>query len=101
MKFYRATYNDTTLHIWYKCPGCKTQHAFSPNVHQFDGNFDNPTVSPSLLHSNPQGHRTCHSFIKNGMIEFLGDCWHDLKGKTVELEHYTPEEIADNDENWK
>jgi len=27
----------------------------------------------------------CHSFIREGMIEFLGDCSHALAGKTVEL----------------
>jgi hypothetical protein len=27
----------------------------------------------------------CHTFIKAGMIEFLGDCTHKLKGQTVPL----------------
>lgn len=29
--------------------------------------------------------KICHSFIKDGMIQFLGDCTHELKGKTVKL----------------
>lgn len=28
----------------------------------------------------------CHSFVRNGKIEFLSDCTHELAGKTVELE---------------
>lgn len=27
----------------------------------------------------------CHSFVRNGRIQFLGDCTHDLAGQTVEL----------------
>jgi hypothetical protein len=73
------------IHIVYFCPGCNYEHVFSPNVHKFNGDLDNPTVSPSLLLSNPQNYHTCHSYIKNGHIQFLGDCWHELKGQTVEL----------------
>ncbi len=28
----------------------------------------------------------CHSFVRDGRIEFLGDCTHELAGKTVALE---------------
>lgn len=27
----------------------------------------------------------CHSFVTDGRIQFLGDCTHDLAGKTVDL----------------
>ena len=27
----------------------------------------------------------CHCFIRNGKIQFLGDCTHELAGKTVDL----------------
>lgn len=81
---------ETETHYLYNCPGCGYEHAFSPRVHQFNGDLDNPTISPSLLQSNPQNHHTCHSHIKGGMIQFLGDCWHALAGKTVELPDYKP-----------
>ncbi len=29
-----------------------------------------------------------HSFIKDGMIEFLGDCTHKLAGQTVDLPEF-------------
>lgn len=29
--------------------------------------------------------RICHSFIRDGKIEFLNDCTHHLKGQTVDL----------------
>lgn len=30
----------------------------------------------------------CHSYVRDGKIEFLGDCFHDLKNTTVELPEY-------------
>jgi hypothetical protein len=29
--------------------------------------------------------RQCHSFVTDGKIQFLPDCYHSLKGQTVEL----------------
>jgi hypothetical protein len=72
----------------YFCPGCKEEHAVGLKSegghHDFNMNLDKPTFSPSCLH-NFMPNRICHSFIKDGIISFLGDCWHDLKGKTIEL----------------
>lgn len=31
----------------------------------------------------------CHSFVRDGRIEFLSDCTHSLAGKTVDLEPVT------------
>src|SRR5436309_254590 len=30
----------------------------------------------------------CHSFVRDGLIEFLGDCTHPLAGRTVPLEPF-------------
>lgn len=70
------------------CPGCKCGHAFRTGTGEweFNGDMDKPTVHPSLLVSggDDPAYR-CHSFIRGGMIEFLTDCSHNLKGKTVPL----------------
>lgn len=73
---------------------------------QFDRNFDKPTFSPSLLirwtedltkaeHARVMAGEKielkklcCHSFIKNGQIEFLGDCTHEFAGQTVGMLDY-------------
>lgn len=72
----------------YWCEGCGYEHAFALKEwgghHVFNGDLNNPTVSPSLLQNWIPG-RTCHSFIRGGQIQYLGDCWHHLKGKTIEL----------------
>ncbi len=69
----------------FMCPGCEEYHAFN-NTWVFNNDFEKPTVSPSILltwgkHIN----KRCHSFIKNGKIQFLNDCHHKLKGQTVDL----------------
>jgi len=79
---------------------------------QFNGDLEKPTLSPSLLirtghyagyfdddgdicwckynadHPEDKAPFTCgvcHSFIRDGKIEFLSDCTHKLAGQTVEL----------------
>lgn len=75
------------LYLFY-CPGCKENHPFEVNAVNngwtWNGSMDKPTFSPSLL-VNADGPRRCHSFVREGKIEFLGDCQHSLAGKTVEL----------------
>ena len=72
----------------YMCPGCGYEHAFGlvseGGHHQFNMDLNNPTISPSLL-QNFSPDKICHSFIRDGKIQFLGDCWHDLKNKIVDL----------------
>jgi len=80
------------------CPGCGRGHAFytdykdSPNgaVWAFNNDFEEPTFSPSMhiTHTDPDtGERitSCHSFVREGMIEFLSDSTHKLSGQTVKL----------------
>ena len=71
------------------CPGCKGEHPFNTTSWMFNGDFNKPTISPSLLctRSKDNDYR-CHSYIKEGQIQFLSDCSHDLKGKTVPLEPF-------------
>ena len=50
----------------------------------FNNNVDKPTFTPSLF-VNPNSDRGCHSFITDGKIQFLSDCFHELAGQTVDL----------------
>lgn len=77
-------WNGKYVQHQYWCLGCGYEHAFNTGVHQFNGDLNNPTISPSLLQNFVPG-KTCHSFIKNGQIQYLGDCHHELRGKTIEL----------------
>lgn len=53
----------------------------------FDGNLTAPTLDPSILTRGAWGDEAfvCHSFLRGGRFEFLGDCTHPLAGQTVEL----------------
>ena len=103
---------DDVIHLqggqaFFHCPGCECAHA--PRVEgnhpvwQFNGDLVKPTFSPSILvrgterltdaeHSAVMNGVAieprpliCHSFVRDGKIEFLGDCTHGLKGQTVDL----------------
>ena len=72
--------------LWmFWCPGCKMNHSFDSRW-TFNGNVDKPTFSPSLLVHSDGYHKKCHSFVREGKIQFLGDCEHELAGQTVDME---------------
>ena len=83
--------------IAYPCPGCGEFHGLNipghPSKWYWNGDKDKPSISPSVLRKSgplPNGsYKTiCHHFVKEGKLEFLGDCTHELKGQTVEMENY-------------
>lgn len=82
------------------CPGCQEVHAVNQGGPrwQYNGNPDKPTFSPSILITykwsekcesgdDPADYEdeVCHSFVRDGMIQFLGDCTHHLSGQTVPI----------------
>lgn len=97
MKFKRAGEN----YVSFMCPGCDDHHVIPVKPHEkgwtFNGDFEKPTISPSLL-VHPHGVLNddgsvsqtprCHSYVRDGRIEYLGDCTHALAGKTVELPEF-------------
>jgi hypothetical protein len=67
------------------CPGCQCGHYFDSRW-TFNGDFDKPTFSPSMLVNQHDPAKRCHSFVQNGQWQFLSDCFHPLAGKTVDME---------------
>lgn len=83
-------------HLFYWCEGCKFAHhvPFGEGVWKFEGTEENPSLSPSVRHfyikpateTEPQVEITiCHYWIKNGNIEYCGDCQHQYSGQTRKL----------------
>lgn len=71
--------------MWW-CAPCGTHHWGDGERWTFDGNVDCPTFSPSFLVQGCTGPGSvCHSYVKNGQIQYLNDCTHALRGKTVPL----------------
>lgn len=97
---------DELVGFW--CPGCAEFHYINVVANcrpcwTFDGNYDAPTFSPSILVTGVRRMtedeyqrvragerieftpRVCHSFVRAGRIEFLGDCTRALAGQTLPL----------------
>lgn len=97
--------------LTYRCP-CGDTHVITRDTWQWNGDVERPTFSPSVLvttgHHVPHGDREkngcwcsynaenhaapapfgcyrCHSFVRDGQVQFLGDCTHALAGQTVPL----------------
>lgn len=103
-------------YIGFNCPGCGLVHTIrvnGPDAWSWNGSTDSPTITPSirsrsghhLVNGEPDDHcwcsfekrfgrppefrcTLCHSFVRDGMIEFLSDSTHALAGQTVPLEEY-------------
>lgn len=87
-----------TLPVEWTPPGMtRSPHAERLPRWQFNGDLERPTFGPSVKTEQVLGHRmdhetdsatgfgVCHSFIKDGRIQFLADCTHALAGQTVDL----------------
>lgn len=82
--------------ILFKCPGCKVIHIlpvakyknYPGPIWDFNRDFEKPTINPSIFvnrgSTNPAA-PACHSFIRDGRIQFLNDSSHELAGQTVDL----------------
>jgi hypothetical protein len=115
------TMGDGLVGFW--CPGCAEMHMINTEVTdrphfpawEFDGNYEAPTFAPSILVRGGRRltddeadrimagekleipKRVCHSFVRAGHIQFLGDCTHELAGQTVKLEAMSDVEVCGED----
>lgn len=73
------------------CPGCNEHHSFivarsSPGpLWTWNGDMEKPSFSPSLGVGMSMPEHRCHSFVRDGQIQYLDDCYHELAGKTVDM----------------
>jgi hypothetical protein len=49
----------------------------------WNGDVEKPTLKPSIKTHGCD--YLCHSFVNDGLVTFLEDCSHDLKGQTLEM----------------
>jgi hypothetical protein len=72
--------------VAFECPGCGSIH-FCPidnDGWKLTGTDEKPTLRPSVRTMMGNDHR-CHLYITDGEIQYLGDCDHDMAGKTVPM----------------
>jgi hypothetical protein len=108
---------DNGLVFW--CLGCDMPHRIQHSAGSgprwtWDGNVETPTFSPSVLVTWDQWEppantpeiaeqirigeitqakvkKVCHSFVRAGRIQYLGDCTHALAGQTIDLPDWPDE----------
>lgn len=88
-------YRSHCIHHW--CPACKELHPFAVDKPfsngarwTWNGKTDKPTFSPSMnITVGPHGEEKrierCHYWLRDGRIQYLPDCTHEMKGKTIDL----------------
>lgn len=87
---------------WLWCPACDDTHRIS-DAWGWNGDTERPTFTPSVLVGGVQwsegesfhkpshskvpsgGQITCHSFVTDGVWNYLGDCTHDRVGQSVPM----------------
>lgn len=70
-------------HFAFYCPGCECLHMV-PTSWAFNGDFERPTTTPSVRHSDHRG-TTCHYNVTDGQLVFHGDNPHALNAQTVPI----------------
>lgn len=109
-EFLRAWSGGGRRGVHYWCQGCRGIHGVvieGPGAWGFNGDYDKPTFTPSVLTTgiryelDEDGDRDtgkpvrdangepekliCHTFITDGMVQFLDDCGHEFAGQTLPL----------------
>lgn len=109
-KLHRYSRNGEIV-LQFRCPACKETHDVVVPRWSWNGSMEAPTFAPSVLvrtghycvgvsedvecwctynakhPENPAPFKCClcHSFVRDGQIQFLGDCTHELAGQTVPI----------------
>lgn len=113
--FLRSAQNGKAIQFW--CPGCDKQHQVivqGEYAWSWNGDVILPTFQPSVLVQGMKTTKTvegrwngewerdangngikqrCHSFVKDGVMEFLSDCTHALAGQKVRISEWYTHEI--------
>lgn len=99
--------------ISFMCLGCGRRHVVQVGEGtgprwSWNGSLEMPTSSPSVLvtwnepSDNPDEFddtskdvkKVCHTFVRNGQIEYLSDCTHSLAGKTIDLPELEEDDVG-------
>lgn len=83
------------------CRACRTMHRLAaPYV--FDGDSNRPTFKPDIRIERASGvqREVCHYIINRGLIQFLDDCTHEMRGRLIPLT-VLPRLVIDNPDDKK
>ncbi len=81
----RRISDDCTLYMFW-CPACHETHSFDvgegDDKWRFNGDMDKPSFFPSLRYDK------CHLILRQGIIEYCGDCLHGYRNMDVSLKEF-------------
>ena len=105
--------DETVAHLSALCPACGFEHSFrvdlighgkwNGDTWTFNGDYDKPTFSPSMganLRKNQEQHPVCHSFLRDGVWQFLGDCSHAMANQHVPMIPPEPDATFERRHGW-
>lgn len=87
-------HDEKRIYFW--CPACNDLHWISVDRPDWSGwtwdkDEDKPTFYPSVrvwrdyVMAGKRIQDVCHFYIRRGQIEYLHDCSHRMRGKTVDM----------------
>lgn len=78
--------------LMWRCAGCGDPHFCQVKGKAegaswaWNGSLTAPTLSPSVLKAVEGGAtQRCHSFVREGVVQFLSDCDHELAGQHKQM----------------
>ncbi len=77
----RKSSGKTIYSLW--CPACDDLVSIN-DTWSWNGDTERPTFAPSLLTEGGQG-SVCHSFVTDGVWNYLGDSTHTMAGQAVPM----------------
>ena len=100
-------------HLDALCPACGFEHSFyvdfeghgkhKRSVWSFNGDYEKPTFTPSMgfnLHKQEEHHPVCHSFLRDGVWQYLGDCTHEMANQHVPMIPPDPDMTLQRRHGW-
>ena len=95
------------------CPACGFEHSFNVDlvghgrhtnaVWTFNGDYAKPTFAPSMganLRGYQKHHPVCHSFLRDGVWQYLGDCTHEMASQDVPMIPPEPDATFEQQHGW-
>lgn len=75
--------------LWVWCPACDGAKRLpiegSRPSWEWNGNLEKPTLTPSILQIETQTAPRCHSYLTEGVWNYLSDCTHDMPDRQVPM----------------
>lgn len=76
--------SNAGVSYWMWCPACDDAVRIT-NSWSWNGDLEKPTFQPSILTTGGPNKIQCHSFLTDGVWNFLGDCTHAMANQSVPM----------------